>query len=124
MEKLFIMLVCCSLGLSGLGQELGASSQDLASLDVPNQVEFELSHKDGVVLIEYGSALPADIELQFLTKSGGVLWSKMLFGFQGTGKEKLNYLVPEGNYITRVYYGQNEITKRIVFRSSEGEFQR
>lgn len=110
--KLLFSLVC-SLCL------LSVSAQDglaVASEEPINEVAFDLENKEGVVTLQYSSELPEDIELIFLTPSGSVLWSKMLFGFEGKAKEKLEYLVPEGNYVTRVLYGDNEITKRISLK--------
>lgn len=93
-----------------------ASYNDLASLAVVNEVDLDVSNKEGVVTIRYSSAIPENIELQFLTKSGSILWHKMLYSFSGKVTEKLEFLVPEGNYITRVYHGNEEITTRITFK--------
>ena len=113
--KTFFILAFALLASPLFAQEdIAMAADDLALVD--DAVHFELKNKEGVVTISYSSAIPQDIELQFLTRSGSILWSKMLYGFEGKQVEKLDYLVPEGDYITRVYHSGNQTTKRIQFR--------
>lgn len=114
MKLLFSLILSLTL-FSAVGQTGNMLMASMTELPL-SDVSFELENKEGVVTISYKSELPQDLELLFLTKSGSVLWSKMLFGFSGKATEKLDYLVPEGTYLTRVLTGTNEVTKRIEFK--------
>ena len=114
MKRLLLIAFLASSSVLIAQEDIAFAGNDLAMVD--DAVEFDLKNREGVVTISYSSEVPQDIELQFLTRSGSILWSRILYGFEGKKVEKLDYLVPEGDYITRVYHGGNQITKRIRFK--------
>jgi hypothetical protein len=109
MAPRFIALVVSLVLVSGCF----AQESDLAVLDERSAFNIEAERLNGDVFITYSSKIPMDLELQFLTRRGEIIWSEKMYEFAGSEAEKMEYDLPPGPYIIRAYHGYSETIKRV-----------